>query len=327
MADVKISGLPSDSDLDNNHYIPVVDPTGPTTKRTLLSALATFLFNQANIPAGSGSPITRDDEISFDFVKTGLIWSGDSYGVNRNASMTAGTVYINGRRILISAVVSRTFTASKDTYVDILDNGDGTGTVVYTEVTNNAASPALAANSIRIGIVVTGASNIAAATSINQGQPTRTLPLISSVPLTWSDSLGNTIYPLNPNGGVFAGRFSIVTNVGVASPFTIPQMSLVIVSDGIRKIRLRAGTEIGQFGGSANGNSVTQIREGVSQISAGHGFLQGTAGTNTSFPIAEITFTPTAGTHTYFLVARTDNVGQLTQGSTATPTFIYAEYV
>lgn len=195
MADVKVSGLPLDSALDGNHYVVLNDPTGPTTKRTLLSTLAAFFFNQVNIPDGSGSPRTRDSEMMFDFVASGLVWSADAAGSTRNASMSAGTVYINGRRISISGVTARAFTASRDTYIDVLDNQDGTGTLVYTEVTNNNSSPALASNSLRIGIIVTGASNIAAASSINQGQLDRVLPIASSIPYAFTDSIGNIICP------------------------------------------------------------------------------------------------------------------------------------
>jgi len=118
----------------------------------------------------------------FDYVASGLVWSGDAYGSTRNASMTSGVVVINGNPITVASVTARSFTASRDTYIDVLDAGDGTGTVVYTEVTNNAASPALAANSIRIGIIVTGASNIANVGSVNQGQEDKLLPITSSTP-------------------------------------------------------------------------------------------------------------------------------------------------
>lgn len=161
MADVKISGLPSDSSLDGNHYVPLNDPTGPTTKRTLLSTLIAWLFDQINIPSGAtGSPILRLDESQQDFVVSGLVWTADSINVNRNGSMSSGTVYINGRRLPLSGVVARSFTASRDTYIDVLDNLNGTGSLVYTEVTNGAASPALAANSKRLGRIITNGSAI-----------------------------------------------------------------------------------------------------------------------------------------------------------------------
>lgn len=133
-----------------------------------------------------------------DYVSSGCVWTADSVGVNRNASMTAGVVVINGNPITVALVTARAFTASKDSYVDVLDNGDGTGLLVYTEVANNAASPALAANSIRIATVVTAVGSIAASTSIGQGGYANIAPLISSQVLKGFDSLGNKIYPKGP---------------------------------------------------------------------------------------------------------------------------------
>ncbi len=143
---------------------------------------------------------------AYDYVVSGCVWSGDSYGSTRAGSMTSGVVVINGNPITVAAVSAHTFTASKDTYVDVLDAGDGTGTVVYTEATNNAASAALASNSIRVGIIVTGASNIANAAAVNQGQEDRVLPIASSVPYAVTDSLGNLICPRDPNRKVLGYR-------------------------------------------------------------------------------------------------------------------------
>lgn len=241
MADVKVSGLPSDTSLDGNHYTILNDPVGPTTKRTLLSTLAAFFFNQVNIPDGSGSPRTRMTEFANDFVASGCVWSGDAYGSTRLASMTSGIVYINGRRLIISAVVSRTFTASKDTYVDILDNGDGTATIVYTEVANNAASPALASNSLRIGIIVTGASNIANAGSVNQGQEDKVLPIVSSVPYAVVDSLGNMICSRDPNRKIIGFRQILTsfssTTTGATAGAVITGLSTPVKVPTGRKIR------------------------------------------------------------------------------------------
>lgn len=154
---------------------------------------------------------TMRDELGYDYVVSGGVWTGDSYGSTRNASMTALVCYINGQRGTVSAVTARSFTASKDTYIDVL-NTAGTFSLVYTEVTNNAASPALAANSIRLGIIVTGASSIAAATSINQGQPDRTVPTTTNKGKAGLDSLGNIIRPLSPvDNGI---NFTAYTTLG-----------------------------------------------------------------------------------------------------------------
>lgn len=193
----------------------------------------------------SVDPVKRASESQvFDYVASGAVWSGDAYASTRAASMTAGVFYINGQRGTISAVTARSFTASKDTYIDVL-NTAGVFTLVYTEVTNNAASPALAANSIRIGIIVTGASNIASVASINQGQETKLLPIASSTPYQVTDSLGNLICPRDPARKILGYRqilsnFSTTANnvltdiTGLSCPVIVPTGRKVNISTGAR---------------------------------------------------------------------------------------------
>lgn len=158
---------------------------------------------------------------AYDYVVSGLVLSGTGYGSTLAWSMTSGVVVINGNPIAVASN-SGTVTASRDTYFDVLDNGDGTGLLVNTGgniVTNNAASPALASNSIRIGIIVTGASNIANVGSVNQGQEDKVLPIASSVPYAVTDSLGNLICPRDPNRKLLGYR-QITSNftTGTATP-------------------------------------------------------------------------------------------------------------
>ncbi len=255
MADVKVSGLPVDSSLDGSHYVPVNDPSGPTTKRTLLSTLAAWFFDQINIPAGSGSPVTRLADSFFDHIASGLVWSGDAYASTRNASMSAGIIYINGRRISISGVSARSFTASRDTYIDVLDNQDGTGTLVYTEVTNNAASPALAANSVRIGIIVTGASNIASVGSVNQGEVGKVLPIASSIPYMTTDSLGNLIAPRDPLRKVLGYR-QILSNATTTSQSDITGLNLTVIIPTGRRFKVSGFLGGGTASAANNGVSM-----------------------------------------------------------------------
>jgi hypothetical protein len=206
-------------------YIPVASQkenrlvTWATAQHTQLGAhkaiTATSLATTGNISSSAGTISTtlvdslKDygvalstyrSNATFDYVVSGGVWTADAAGSTRAGSMSALVCMINGRRIAIGAVTARPFTASKDTYVDVLDNADGTGTLVYTEATNDAASPALASNSLRIAIVVTAAGSIASAAKINQGQITATSPTISSnILLAGLDSLGNSVYPTNPN--------------------------------------------------------------------------------------------------------------------------------
>lgn len=136
-----------------------------------------------------------------NYIASGCTWTPDSAGSTLNGSMSSGVVYIGGRRLTVGAVTAHAFTASRDTYVDFQDAGNGTATVIYTAVTNNSNSPALGSsgtvlNTIRNGIIVSGASNIAAQASINQGQVQSTLPTTnSSVPVAVCDTTGNLIYP------------------------------------------------------------------------------------------------------------------------------------
>lgn len=209
------------------------------TLKVSLNDDGTFKNNAVSLEAmfaDAVDPVLRDKEASgWDYVASGGVWTGDGYGANRNASMTALVAYINGQRGTVAAVAARTFTASKDTYVDVL-NTAGVFTLVYTEVANNAASPALAANSIRIAIIVTGAANIANVGSINQGQHDKVLPIASTSPYCVTDSLGNMIYNTSPIPRLigyrqiiadFATAATTPTQIpGFVVPFKIPSAFL-----------------------------------------------------------------------------------------------------
>lgn len=206
----------------------------------------------------------RPSEYLFDHVASGGVWSGDAYASTRNASMTAVTAYIGGTRGTVSAVTARSFTASKDTYVDIL-NSSGTFSLVYTEVANNAASPALAANSIRLAIIVTGASNIANVGSVNQGETDKVLPIASSIPYAVTDSLGNLICPRDPNRRVLGYR-QITGNFTVSSgsPTLISNangtLSVPVIIPSNRKIRIYVRANYQNYA-TATGSSYVSIFE------------------------------------------------------------------
>lgn len=326
MTDIKVSGLPVDSALDGNHYVPLNDPVGPTTKRTLLSTLATFLFNQVNIPDGSGSPRTRAVDLQYDFVASGLVWSGDAYGSTRNASMTAGVVYINGRRITITAVSARAFTASRDTYIDVLDNGDGTGTLVYTEGTNNSASQALAANSIRIGIIVTGAANIANVGSVNQGQEDKILPIASSIAYSVTDSLGNLICGRDSSRrtiGMKRITSTVTTSSGAQN--TITGLSMPVIVPTGRKVELELYSPLhSTSGASGNGISIFITESGTDLTRA----QNTTAGSNFSYNmIAKSVISPSAGLHTY-IAQQNSGAGTVAANASSTfPVYLIAKLV
>ena len=108
-----------------------------------------------------------------NFIQSGAVWST---GSGLLGSMTAAVFWINGVQYSQTAINSHTFGASVDTYADYTV---GTG-IVYNAVSNGAASPALASNSIRLAKIVTGSSTISSITQIG------------------SDTLGNLFAPPGP---------------------------------------------------------------------------------------------------------------------------------
>jgi hypothetical protein len=149
---------------------------------------------------------TTRKEMLGDFVQSGCVWGTSA---NLNASMTAGVAYINGRRLVITQITNRAFTASKDTYVDILDNLNDTYTVVYTEVANLAAEPSLAANSMRLALV----RSTGAAISV---------VLTGRVKLGVSDGTG--AYVMSPTNPLSMPQYSarLVTNAAQTITTTTP---------------------------------------------------------------------------------------------------------
>lgn len=280
----------------------------------------------ATAMAASINPNTLLSETTLDFVKANTgVWSADSAGASLNGSMTAATLYINGIRVPVGAVTAHAFTASKDTYVDI----DVNGNITYTEAANNAASPALAANSIRVAIIVTAAGSIVAAGSVNQGQPDRVVPIASSTAYTTTDSLGNLICPRDPNRRVLGYKqitgnlTSTTSNPGAqATGLSCP----VIIPTG-RRVKITAyAAALSQSGNNSGGMSLVDgtIGGGGTQIQAAT-----TLGLSTIFtPVnTSIVVTPSSASKTY-------NVGLYASAGTTTlsaastnPAFILVELI
>lgn len=213
-------------------------PAAHLTGTTVIMAPIDKWFTAIASGELSTDPLRTD--LFYDYVVSGLVWTADAAGSTRNASMTSGVIYIAGRRLTLVAVTARSFTASKDTYIDVSDTaGDGTGTITYTEVANNAASPALAANSVRIGIIVTAAGSIAAAGSVNQGQTDRVVPIASSIAYSVTDSLGNLIYPSDPLRKIIGYRQIIagISTTGTAQN-DVTGLNVVVNVPAGRKVKV-----------------------------------------------------------------------------------------
>jgi len=253
-----------------------------------------------------------------NFVSGGGVWTADNAGVNRNASMTSVVAYINGKRVTASAVSARTFTASKDTYVDLGDDG----VITYTEVANNAASPSLASNAIRIAVVITGATTIASQNAINQGQLGPTGPTISSVILSVVDSLGNLIYNRNPTPGVIGYRQATSDQGGITSEVDLTGLSVPVIVPANKRIKITTFT---LFANTAAGNrSVLRIKESTTTYSQGI-LVQGANATNETI-ISTVILMPSTGSHTYKLSGQA-TAGTSTLANATMTSFIIVEII
>jgi hypothetical protein len=260
---------------------------------TNISSVSGAKLNAGTVAAAAldtnANPETRMSESQGNYIASGCIWSLSAGLVG---TMTAGVVYIGGKRIAVSAVASQTFVASKDTYVSV----DNTGTVsIASAVANNAASPSLPANSLWLGILV---SSGAAITLINQGDPATTGPTVSSNILAVTDSNGVLIYPTANQkligyrqitaDFVTATAGSDVDVTGLLTPAIIPSGAKV-------KVSFCPGGWLEST--SAASNLIAIIKDGSTAIQAEHGNY---AGANIRQQRRPWVITkPSAGLHTY----------------------------
>lgn len=264
----------------------------------------------------------------FDYVDSGCVWTADNVGVNLNASMTAGVVVINGNPVTVALVTARAFTTNVDTYIDVLDNGDTTGLLVYTTAVTNAASPALAANSIRIGIIQ-AAATITATTKVNQGQEDKVFPIASSIPYAVTDSLGNLICPRDPGRKVLGYRQIIAGVSGTTTAATqATGLSCPVIVPTGRKIKISAFTAL--FSPSTNNSPIVTIWEGV--VSGGGTQKQQYNGVASNATAAggyiEVEYTPSSTSITLNLGLAQTSSGTATWNAAATfPGYIKVELV
>jgi hypothetical protein len=113
--------------------------------------------------ADSANPVVRDSELIGNMTYTGMLPPTSTTLVSIT---TAGTSYVNGYRVVTDAT-SKTYTASKDTYVYI----DINGAFQYEEVANGAAAPTTPANSLLLAKVVTDSDNVTSVTDLRQLTP------------------------------------------------------------------------------------------------------------------------------------------------------------
>lgn len=296
-----------------------VTSTGPISGTTIAGTTGTFT---GDLQQRSVSLDTFRTDTQFDFIASGCVWSGDAYGSTRNASCTSGVVYLSGKRLTVAAVTARSFTASKDVYCDLHDNGDGTAVWVYTDNTTNAASPALTAGNLRGAIIVVGASNIASATSVNQGQETMVVPIASSVPYAVTDSLGNLICPRDPNRKILGYR-QITSNFapGTSAETLITGLNCPVIIPTNRKVLVT-------FYSGNIGATTTPVPRIYSGIFGSGGTQIQQMNINANGPaFMPAQYTPSTSSITYTATVASVAGNTTTQASASGPCFLKVELV
>lgn len=196
---------------------------------TATSVTAATINATTDLQQNSVSLDTIRSEIISDFVSSG--------GVVAQSAGLVGTFsnivyYIAGVRYTATSVANKTYTASKDTYVDI----NSSGTPIYPEVANGAASPALTSGYIRVAKVVTNGSAITSVTQNGQ------------------DSLGNNIYNMISYlpGGPAVSVVGTNESTSSTSPANLSTVQAVTVNIG------RSGKALVSIAASINSSTTAQ---------------------------------------------------------------------
>jgi len=301
---------------------------GGTTAVAHLTGSTVIMADVKSFFEGLGNGTLSSDPLRtalfYDYIVSG--------GVVAQSAGLVGTFsdivfYLSGRRYAGTSIANKTYTASKDTYVDITGNSDGTVTVTYTEVANNAASPALSTNNLRIAVVTTNGSTI---TNVNQGQETQIIPIASSIAYSVTDSLGNLICPRDPNRKILSVRqiYSTYTSGSGATPVQVPGLSCPVIVPTGRKVRISlyapsfstsvgpAAALLGIWDGVVNSGTLLNTAQ-VSSTS--NGYAWGV--------IAQIVITPSTTNKTYNAgISAASGNPSISAGSTS-PAYLMVELV
>jgi hypothetical protein len=138
------------------------------------------------------SPIVRFQQTFANMVSSGGVWTQTS---GTAGAMSALIAYIQGFQISLNAIASHSFTASKDTYIDV----DYQANIYYLEQTVGGTPQPLTANSVRIAKIVTDSSNIV------------------SIIQYGTDGIGNLIYNLTPTPKHFVVAYRATNDLVLAA--------------------------------------------------------------------------------------------------------------
>lgn len=167
-----------------------------------MNTVAEMFEEIQNGNANTGMHQYFDDSFA-DYIKSG---GAITQATGLIASVSSGVSYINGRRLTFNAF-SKTLTASKDTYFDLVEtDGSNIATVSYTELSSGATGSAPVSNGMHLGMVRSNAS------------------VLATIYQSGYDTLGNLLKPVDPLD--FENRTTIVrqddtTNTNVSNRLKI----------------------------------------------------------------------------------------------------------
>jgi len=172
---------------------------------TLITLLGNSLGDDGFLKVTSLDKFFKPPELIGNFISSGgiIALSAGLIGTFSNI-----VYYISGLRYTKTAVANKTYTASKDTYVDI----NAAGTITYVEVANGATTGmTLTAGSVRVAKVVTSGAAITSVVQLGLD------PLFNSIypngPVSPAQINTNALYSdsYNATGQAAAGEFSSPT--------------------------------------------------------------------------------------------------------------------
>lgn len=161
---ISISILSNDSQISYNYFNTAFN----TVKNCLNGNIESVNLKDATITiddmASSASPGQREGDHFNAYTKSGMLPADDVAGSLLTSNISAGTSYVESDagvlyRVVTSAT-SKTYTASKDTWVYI----DINGAFGYTEQALGAAQPSTPSNSLLLAKVVTNGTEITSIT-------------------------------------------------------------------------------------------------------------------------------------------------------------------
>lgn len=233
-------------------------------------------------------------------------------------TIPAGTAYINTKKV-VTTQFTKAFTASKDTYIDLKDDG----TFAYVEVANNALSGMTltlnsdGTNALRLAKVVTSATTIAQVLQNGVGAAGLGVSPVAPNTSLWFgfDPLGNIVGNVNPMPTLVGMTSTGSGSQTVTTAQTdINGTAVTIIADGRSNYRLVSHARLYN---STSSNPTLSLLEGSTIIDSS---LPRIAGDNTSSTFrTDHIVTPSAGTHIYKLAS----TGAVLVENVARPAYMY----